>query len=203
VLLGTNMTHCLVLAAGRGERVRSAKYPESKQYQKVNNISPLNYLLMSLDKIDEIKTITVVIAKGDAPKFRENSKNIKKLRKSVIGGKTRQESSFKGLKNIDKEFGKKKNQKVIIHDAARPFVSKKLIKLCIKNLDNYHAVCPVIKSDDTLKKLAKKNQLISEDRDKIVSVQTPQGFQLKEIISLHKESKEKFTDDISLALEKK
>ena len=197
------MTHCLVLAAGRGERVRSAKYPESKQYQKVNNISPLNYLLMSLDKIDEIKTITVVIAKGDAPKFRENSKNIKKLRKSVIGGKTRQESSFKGLKNIDKEFGRKKNQKVIIHDAARPFVSKKLIKLCIKNLDNYHAVCPVIKSDDTLKKLAKKNQLISEDRDKIVSVQTPQGFQLKEIISLHKESKEKFTDDISLALEKK
>ncbi|MBT4911176.1 MAG: hypothetical protein HON61_07180, partial [Alphaproteobacteria bacterium] len=61
------MTHCLVLAAGRGERVRSAKYPESKQYQKVNNISPLNYLLMSLDKIDEIKTITVVIAKGDTP----------------------------------------------------------------------------------------------------------------------------------------
>ena len=64
------MTHCLVLAAGKGERVRSSKYPESKQYQEVNDISPLNYLLKSLDKVDDIKTITVVIAKGDAPKFR-------------------------------------------------------------------------------------------------------------------------------------
>ena len=197
------MTHCLVLAAGKGERVKSRKYSESKQYQEVNDISPLNYLLRSLDKIDEIKTITVVIAKGDASKFKKNSKNIKKLRKSVIGGKTRQESSFKGLKNIDKEFGKKRNQKVIIHDAARPFVSKDLINSCIKNLDRYKAVCPIIKIDDTLKKVSKKNQLISENRDKIVCIQTPQGFKLKEIISLHEKTKEKFTDDISLALEKK
>ena len=197
------MTHCLVLAAGKGERVKSRKYPESKQYQEVNDISPLNYLLRSLDKIDKIKTITVVIAKGDASKFKKNSKNIKKLRKSVIGGKTRQESSFKGLKNIDKEFGKKRNQKVIIHDAARPFVSKDLINSCIKNLDRYKAVCPIIKIDDTLKKVSKKNQLISENRDKIVCIQTPQGFKLKEIISLHEKTKEKFTDDISLALEKK
>ena len=197
------MTHCLVLAAGKGERVRSRKYSESKQYQEVNDISPLNYLLRSLDKIDKIKTITVVIAKGDASKFKKNSKNIKKLRKSVIGGKTRQESSFKGLKNIDKEFGKKRNQKVIIHDAARPFVSKDLINSCIKNLDRYKAVCPIIKIDDTLKKVSKKNQLISENRDKIVCIQTPQGFKLKEIISLHEKTKEKFTDDISLALEKK
>ena len=197
------MTHCLVLAAGKGERVKSRKYSESKQYQEVNDISPLNYLLRSLDKIDEIKTITVVIAKGDASKFKKNSKNIKKLRRSVIGGKTRQESSFKGLKNIDREFGKKRNQKVIIHDAARPFVSKDLINSCIKNLDRYKAVCPIIKIDDTLKKVSKKNQLISENRDKIVCIQTPQGFKLKEIISLHKKTKEKFTDDISLALEKK
>ena len=197
------MTHCLVLAAGKGKRVRSRKYSESKQYQEVNDISPLNYLLRSLDKIDKIKTITVVIAKGDASKFKKNSKNIKKLRKSVIGGKTRQESSFKGLKNIDKEFGKKRNQKVIIHDAARPFVSKDLINSCIKNLDRYKAVCPIIKIDDTLKKVSKKNQLISENRDKIVCIQTPQGFKLKEIISLHEKTKEKFTDDISLALEKK
>ena len=197
------MTHCLVLAAGKGERVKSRKYSESKQYQEVNDISPLNYLLRSLDKIDKIKTITVVIAKGDASKFKKNSKNIKKLRRSVIGGKTRQESSFKGLKNIDREFGKKRNQKVIIHDAARPFVSKDLINSCIKNLDRYKAVCPIIKIDDTLKKVSKKNQLISENRDKIVCIQTPQGFKLKEIISLHKKTKEKFTDDISLALEKK
>ena len=57
--------------------------------------------------------------------------------------------------------------------------------------------------NDTIKSISKNKEIISEDRDKIVSVQTPQGFQLKEIISLHKESKEKFTDDISLALEKK
>ena len=147
------MTHCLVLAAGKGERVRSSKYPESKQYQEVNDISPLNYLLKSLDKVDDIKTITVVIAKGDASKFKKNSKNIKKLRKSVIGGKTRQESSFKGLKDIYREFGKKKSQKVIIHDAARPFFEEEIIKNGLVLLDEFNCVIPVVKIVDTVKKI--------------------------------------------------
>ena len=195
------MIHFLILAGGKGRRANSKKYPFPKQYQEVNNISPIKYLLKTLEKINEIKTITVVISKEDISNFKACSQNIKKLRKRVIGGKTRQESSLKGLKNIDKEFSLKKNQKVIIHDAARPFISADIIKECVKNLKNYQAVCPILRIDDTIKKISKNKEIISEDRDKIISIQTPQAFNLKEIIYLHKKYKKEFTDDVSLALE--
>lgn len=195
------MVHFLILAGGKGERANSKKFPHPKQYQEVKKISPIRYLLKLLNEIDEIKTITTVISKEDILLYKENSQNIKKLRKRVIGGKTRQESSLKGIKNINKEYGNKKNQKIIIHDAARPFISKKIIKDCIKNIKKNQAVCPILKVDDTIKKLSKDNKIADEDRDKIIALQTPQGFNLKDLVSLHKNTKKNYTDDISLALE--
>ena len=195
------MVHFLILAGGKGTRAISKKYTCPKQYQEINNTSPLKYLLSSLNGISEISSITVVVKIGDVMNFKKISQNIKKLRPHVIGGKDRQQSSIRGLKSIDKEFGKKTNQKVIIHDAARPLVSKKLIKACITGLKTYDAICPVLRIDDTIKKLDKKNQIINEDRDSIISIQTPQGFDLEGIISLHRDCNKIYTDDISLALE--
>ena len=106
------MIHFLILAGGKGRRANSKKYPFPKQYQEVNNISPIKYLLKTLEKINEIKTITVVISKEDISNFKECSQNIKKLRKRVIGGKTRQESSLKGLKILIRNLASKKIKKL-------------------------------------------------------------------------------------------
>ena len=195
------MVHFLILAAGKGTRALSREYPCPKQYQEINNTSPLKYLLNSLSGINEITSITVVIKTGDVLNFKKISQNIKKIRPHVIGGNNRQQSSLRGLKSISKEFGKKTNQKVIIHDAARPLVSKILIKTCIKGLSKYDAICPILRIDDTIKKLGKNNQVINENRDSIISIQTPQGFDLKGIVSLHKDCNKVYTDDISLVLE--
>ena len=185
------MVHFLILAAGKGTRALSREYPCPKQYQEINNTSPLKYLLNSLSGINEITSITVVVKTGDVLNFKKISQNIKKIRPHVIGGNNRQQSSLRGLKSISKEFGKKTNQKVIIHDAARPLVSKILIKTCIKGLSKYDAICPILRIDDTIKKLGKNNQVINENRDSIISIQTPQGFDLKGIVSLHKDCNKK------------
>ena len=119
------MVHFLILAGGTGERAKKSNKSPPKQYMEFNNISPLRYLLKNITKINEISSITVVISKENIKEYKRDTKGINNLRKYVIGGKTRRDSSLKGIKNLENEFGNKKNQKVLIHDAARPFISKK------------------------------------------------------------------------------
>ena len=68
-----------------------------------------------------------------------------------MGGKTRQESTFKALKRIKRMNCKK----VIIHDAARPNPSKKLINEMISKLKKNDAVVPTIKVNDATKRAKK------------------------------------------------
>ena len=192
------MTHFLILAGGKGERAKKGNKTLPKQHMDFNNISPLRYLLKNISKMNEISSITVVISKDNIKEYRRDIRGIKNLRKYVIGGKTRKDSSLKGIKNLKNEFGNKKNQKVLIHDAARPFISNKIILQSIKNLKKYSATCPYINTEDTIKSINYQNQIKNIDRNKLISLQTPQGFDLNKIFELHKKNKKKYTDDFSL-----
>ena len=196
------MVHFLILAGGTGERAKKSNKSPPKQYMEFNNISPLRYLLKNITKINEISSITVVISKENIKEYKRDTKGINNLRKYVIGGKTRRESSLKGIKNLKNEFGNKKNQKVLIHDAARPFISKKIILQSIKNLKKYSATCPYVNIEDTIKSIDYKNKLNNIDRNKLISLQTPQGFDLNEIFELHKKNKKELSDDFSLIINK-
>ena len=175
------MIHFLILAGGKGERAKKANKTLPKQYMDFNNISPLRYLLKNISKINEISSITVVVSKENIKEYKRDIKGIKNIRRYVIGGKTRKESSLKGIKNLKNEFGNKKNQKILIHDAARPFISRKIILQSIKNLKKYNATCPYINIEDTTKSIGSRNKISDIDRNKLISLQTPQGFDLNKI----------------------
>ena len=192
------MIHFLILAGGKGERAKKGNKTLPKQYMDFNNISPLRYLLKNISKMNEISSITVVISKDNIKEYKRDIRGIKNLRKYVIGGKTRKDSSLKGIKNLKNEFGNKKNQKVLIHDAARPFISKKIILQSIKNLKKYNATCHYIKTEDTIKSIGSGYKIKDIDRNKLISLQTPQGFDLNKIFELHKKNKKEYTDDFSL-----
>ena len=114
----------VLLAAGDGKRLKS-KVP--KPYNKINNKTLLEYSLDAFGAVSKIKKILVVYNK-------KHTKYLKKLELKktikIVGGKTRQESTFKALEKIKKMNCKK----VLIHDVARPFPSKKLINKIISNL---------------------------------------------------------------------
>ena len=79
--------------------------------------------------------------------------------KLIIGGKSRQESTFNALKYL---VNKKRTSKVLIHDAARPNFSTKLLNSILKNMSDARAVVPKIKVQDAIKQiitLVKKNIL--------------------------------------------
>ena len=179
----------IVLAAGDGIRLKS-KTP--KAFNKVNNKTLLEYSLDTFKNFPEIKKTVIVYNK-------KNKQYLSKLKQKntlkIIGGKTRQQSTFNALKKI-----KKMNcNKVLIHDSARPNPSIKLIKRIIYSLKKNDAVIPVIKINDATK-IFKKNIVIGNlNRDNLKLAQTPQGFKFKKLYQKHHENiNEAFDDDSAL-----
>ncbi|MBF0494868.1 MAG: 2-C-methyl-D-erythritol 4-phosphate cytidylyltransferase, partial [Candidatus Omnitrophica bacterium] len=109
------------------------------------------------------------------------SSKFMKVEKIVKGGSTRQKSSYNGLNNCPKD-----TRYVLIHDAARPFVTDTLIKKTLDSAKKYCAVTTAVDVTDTTVKV-KNNAIIRIlDRKKLRSVQTPQGFDYYTILMAHK-----------------
>jgi len=179
----------IILAAGDSKRLRSST---PKPYYKVNGKTLLEYSLNSFINNNKIKK-TILVYNKKHKKYL-NKINLKNTLK-IVGGKTRQESTFKALKKIKGMRCKK----VLIHDAARPFTSKKIVHEVITKLNNNSAVIPAIKVNDAAKR-ARENIIFKNiQRNTLRLAQTPQGFSFQKIYEKHKKNKNfNFDDDSAL-----
>ncbi len=114
----------------------------------------------------------------------------------VAGGETRQESVFAGLSSLPESA-----DVVLVHDAARPFVSERVIRDCIKSVELYGSGVAAVRSYDTVKK-ADARGVVTEtiDRTDLWMIQTPQGFMRSQLFAaLEKVRKDGvvLTDDAS------
>ena len=179
----------VLLAAGDSKRLES-NIP--KQFCKINNETLLEHSINAFKNFKKIKKTLVVYNKKHKEYFKKlNLKNIL----LVSGGKTRQQSTLNALKKLKKMHC----TKVLIHDAARPNPSKKIISNIIDKIKNNHAVVPIIKTHDATKRL--KNNIIFKNiqRDSLGFSQTPQGFTFNKIYKKHNENiNESFNDDSAL-----
>ncbi len=186
----------IILAGGDSHRFRSNI---GKPYQKIAGKSLIEINLIKARKFKEIKKIILVYNKKD-------SKQVKLLKlknvKLVVGGITRQQSTYNALKHLKNLKG---ISKVLIHDVARPNVSIKLFGSIIKNMNNARAVIPKIRVQDAIKQIidsSNEEYIIGRKRDNLFLTQTPQAFNLKEIFHLHKTNSGKYKDDdISLYMD--
>ena len=194
------MSFCLIiLAGGNSHRFNSSI---SKTYQKIGGKSLIEINIIKASQFKQIKKIVIVYNKKDTKRVKSlKLKNVQ----LIIGGKTRQESTFNALKYLIK---KKAFSKVLIHDAARPNFSLKLFNLIIKNIKNIkniRAVVPKIQIEDAVKQIvdsSKEEYIIGKKRNNLFLTQTPQAFNLKEIYQLHKTNSAKYRDDdISLYMD--
>ena len=192
------MIHFIILAAGKSERFKKKKNKISKQFYKFRGISPLEHLITSVSNSSSINSITLVINKDDKEEIKGFKMKYPKLNTIVSGGNTRQKSVFIALKNIRKKRIKTKNDIVLIHDAARPFLENRIIENCILHLKKYDGVFPALNTDDTLRN---KKNLNTYDRDIIISSQTPQAFKFDKIYIAYKRAKGDYSDDVAIANE--
>lgn len=114
---------------------------------------------------------------------------------AVSGGDRRRDSVAAGLAAIDDDAGF-----VLIHDAARPLVTAKLVRSVIERLlvGDVAGVVPVVPVRDTLKRVAGDYVIETVDRSDLVAVQTPQGFDLAALRSAHAVADGDATDDASM-----
>ena len=184
------MGFCLIiLAGGNSHRFKSNL---SKPYQKIAGKSLIEINVNKARKFKEIKKIILVYNKKDSKRVKSlNLKNIK----IVLGGKTRQQSTFNALKYLNNTNGV---SKVLIHDVARPNFSLKLLHSIIRNIKNNRAVVPKIEIQDAIKQKIDSSlneYILGKSRDNLFLTQTPQAFNFKEIYQLHKTNSGKYKDD--------
>ena len=182
------MNNCFIILAGGESKRFNSNTPKPYHLYKGK---PL--LLHSIDRIrnyGKFDKIVLVINK-------KHKAYIKKLRikglKIIIGGKTRAESAYKGLKSI-KSYNIKN---VMIHDAARPNFSLKLLEKLNKELKSNDCVIPAIQCTDSVKQKS-LNRIINLKRENIYLVQTPQAFNYNKLYKLQNNKGAEVTDDANL-----
>ena len=184
------MNNCfIILAAGQSKRFKSNK---PKQYILYKNKYLYEHTIDKVLKSRLFKHILLVV--NDRKLIKKKYPDIIKI---IKGGKERSDSSFAALKAA-KKF---KVRNVLIHDAARPNFSIKLIKRLLNGLKNNCAVIPFTRSSDSIKYVYKsevKNLL----RNRTILTQTPQAFRFKDLYNLSKNNRIKIQDESSLFIEK-
>lgn len=180
----------LIPAAGIGSRFSEST---NKLLQSVKGKTILEHSVSAFDNIFSVTEIIIVTNKSSKA-FIDNMFSANTKVKTVLGGKERQDSVRLGLEAVTNEY-------VLIHDAARPLVSKEIIENCIKELHSNQAVAVCVPATDTIKECHKGFAKNTPDRKNLYITQTPQGFKTDLILNLHKKVKEEnisVTDDSSV-----
>ena len=170
-----------------------------KQYRQLDGVSLLWHTIRCFVNCSSIDLVQVVIHPDDEDLYFASVKEHEKLLSPVTGGATRQASCRAGILALSDDV-----EKVLIHDAARPFVTQKLIENVLNGIMDGRCSLPANAISDTIKR-ALESGLVTEtvSRDDLFLAQTPQGFLLKDIKPAHdrafKESEKEFTDDAAVA----
>ena len=179
----------VILAAGKSKRFHNKI---AKQFYDYKNKEIIDHSIEKSLNSKLFKKIIIVTNNLNHLK----KKKLPKIIKIIKGGKERSDSSLIALKYL-KKF---KPTNVLIHDAARPNFSVKLLKNLIHKLKKNIAVIPYIYSNDSIK-YKSQNQLFNLNRDKALLTQTPQAFKFKDLYNLSSKQITKVNDEATLFIE--
>ena len=181
----------IILGAGNGTRMGIDK---SKLLLEINGKTVIQRSVETFLSIKDIDRVIVTVRKNDVELFSKilNDKRIT----FVIGGDTRQQSVKNAVDTIDS------CELVIIHDGARPLVTKDTIISTIDNAKKYKAAATGVKVKDTIKVVDDNGYIVdTPNRDSLVAIQTPQIFDFelyKNAMAQAIKDKKDFTDDCKL-----
>ncbi len=185
----------VIVAGGSGLRAGGEK---PKQYQLIGGKPVIWWTCRAFLEHPAVDHVQAVIGEGHEKMFAESVKGLP-VPLPVIGGSTRQESCRIGIEAVERH----RPSKVLIHDAARPFVSPALIDDVISWLDRFAAVVPGMPVAETLKFAPGGLVARTVDRSSIWAAQTPQGFTYDQILAAYRKAEAErtqgLTDDASVA----
>ncbi|PCD03042.1 bifunctional 2-C-methyl-D-erythritol 4-phosphate cytidylyltransferase/2-C-methyl-D-erythritol 2,4-cyclodiphosphate synthase [Sphingomonas spermidinifaciens] len=165
-------TAALIVAAGRGTRAGGPK-----QFRALGGRPILAWSYDALAGHDAIGQVLVVIGAGQEAALVQALGDVP----FVIGGATRQASVRAGLEALDADGV----ERVLVHDAARPFLPGTVIDALLTALDADSGATAAIPVTDTL---ARGIEVLGDTvpRGGMVRIQTPQAFHLPELLAAHR-----------------
>jgi 2-C-methyl-D-erythritol 4-phosphate cytidylyltransferase/2-C-methyl-D-erythritol 2,4-cyclodiphosphate synthase len=190
----------LIVAAGSGVRA-GLQQGRPKQYCLAGGEPLLRWTINAFARHPSISAVQVVVRLGDEELYEEATAglNTHKLLPACPGGATRQLSVMAGLEALSSHAP----DAVLIHDAARPFISAECISATLAALataDGSLAAAPVT---DTLKRGDNGIVAGTVPRANLWRAQTPQTFHFQKILDAHRaavqSNRSDFTDDASIA----
>ncbi|HUK60082.1 MAG TPA: bifunctional 2-C-methyl-D-erythritol 4-phosphate cytidylyltransferase/2-C-methyl-D-erythritol 2,4-cyclodiphosphate synthase [Stellaceae bacterium] len=182
----------LVVAAGRGTRLEG---PLPKQYRPLGGKPLLRHAVSALASHPRINGVRVVIHGDDRAQYDAAVAGLDLLA-PVEGGAARQDSVRLGLESL----GSLAPERVLIHDAARPFADPALVARVIEALDADDGAIPALAVTDTVKRGENGRISATLDRAGLWRAQTPQGFRFAAILAAHRAAKgSDLPDDAAVA----
>lgn len=182
----------LIVAAGRGHRF-GGEIP--KQYRDLAGAAVLHHSARTFLAHPAITGVRAVIHPDDRALYDAAVTGLDML-EPVHGGDTRQDSCRNGLESLSDISP----PMVLIHDAARPFVSPAVIDRTLATLEKSAAALVAVPVVDTLKRGDGGHVGGTVDRDGLWRAQTPQGFHFDKILEAHRSAAGKgLTDDAAVA----
>jgi len=192
----TKATAAVIVAAGRGLRAGTGG---PKQYRSIGGQTVIFRAMEPFCRHPQLFAVQPVVNPDDIQMFQDAVCGLSHA-SPTEGGATRQASVHAGLEALAPQ----KPDIVLIHDAARPFVSQGLISRAIDAVKPTGAAVPTIAVADTIKLVdGKGNVEATPERARLRIAQTPQVFYFDAILDAHRraarEGRSDFTDDAALA----
>lgn len=191
------LVYVIVPAAGIGSRFVPGS---NKPFHTIGGRPMLYWVLRAFDQHPLVSEVIPAVKQQDmrAVLAMAKSYGLNKVTRAAIGGKERQDSVHNALKLIKSE----RKAIVMVHDAARPFISAEIINRVIDGLAGNDGCIAAVPAKDTIKQTNKAGIVArTPDRSTLWQVQTPQAFALSTLKRAYKEAMgEKFysTDDSAL-----
>jgi 2-C-methyl-D-erythritol 4-phosphate cytidylyltransferase/2-C-methyl-D-erythritol 2,4-cyclodiphosphate synthase len=192
----TDRSAAILVAAGRGLRAGAGG---PKQYRVIGGQTVIYRAMQAFCDHPQVFAVQPVVNLDDSAMFNEAARGLRH-ESPVAGGATRQASVHAGLEALVA----RKPDIVLIHDAARPFVTSAVISRAIEAAGRTGAAVPTVAVTDTIKQVgATGNVEATPDRATLRIAQTPQAFRFDVILEAHRraarEGRSDFTDDAALA----
>jgi 2-C-methyl-D-erythritol 4-phosphate cytidylyltransferase/2-C-methyl-D-erythritol 2,4-cyclodiphosphate synthase len=160
----------IIVAAGRGTRLGGDR---PKQLQRIGDRTMLRRSVEAFDGHPGIDVIVVVLPADLVEEGPALVGGTTRPCHFAPGGERRQDSVSNGISCLPPEV-----DRVLVHDAARPFVSVEVIDRVLDAVQKHEAVVPAVPARDTVKRVDRDRRLVTATlpRDEIWLAQTPQGF---------------------------
>jgi 2-C-methyl-D-erythritol 4-phosphate cytidylyltransferase len=188
--LGYEKVGAIIAAAGESRRMGGI----DKVFAPLGGKPALVRVLDAFASCDKVSQIVVVVSENNLELCRKliAEKGWSKPIEVCAGGKRRQDSVAAGLKKLDCQW-------VVIHDGARPLVTKELIEEGLKAAQETGAAVAAIPVTDTIK-IAADDGIVRQTppRQNLWAVQTPQVFSTDIIAKAYEQARGEVTDDASL-----